>query len=72
MQALRDPVQLNREMQTAGLEQRQPSQTSPVNSGAGQSKPGQTESSASGVIPGAGNVIIEGNPENDVIIGPGA
>ena len=38
----------------------------------GQSKPGQTESSASGVIPGAGNVIIEGNPENDVIIGPGA
>ena len=50
----------------------QPSQTSPVNSGAGQSKPGQTESSASGVIPGAGNVIIEGNPEDDVIIGPGA
>lgn len=28
-----------------------PSQTSPVSSGAGQSKPGQTESSASGVIP---------------------
>ena len=50
----------------------QPSQTSPISHGAGQPKPGQTEPSAPGVVPGAGNVIIEGNPGNDVIIGPGA
>lgn len=34
--------------------------------------PSQTEPSGSGTVPGAGNVIIESNTGNDVIIGPGA
>lgn len=53
----------------------EPSVTNPSGAGQikpGQSKPGPTESSSSGVMPGAGNVIIEENTGNDVIIGPGA